>query len=144
LANFVSSNTTDPNFNTMHVLAAFLLAFGFSMLFLAGYRDKVLSTSYVVLFFLVLFMTGLAAQYWLVPSGPTIQGVAWMPLLFVITIVSLLFVAPSPYQNKRIRRVPNDPGTILPVTAGLFIWILLILLLILTVIGLCKEKTGAG
>ena len=123
----------------MQIFASFIIAFGFSLLFLVGYRSKALSTSYVFLFFLILFMTGLAAQYWIIPFGPTIYGVSWMPLLGMMLIVSLLFAAPSPYQNTGYKRVRKDSDATIPIPAGIFTWVLLVILTIAVIVGIYNE-----
>ena len=84
----------------MSIFAAFIIALLFSLLFSSGYR-KGGSLVPLGMFFLILFMATLAGHYWIVPFGPILWGVAWLPLIFIGIISALLFVAPSPRTKIR-------------------------------------------
>ncbi len=84
-------------------------------------------------FMLVLVLAGLAAGLWIVPAGPIIWGVAWIPILMVMIIVALLLGAASPRKQKRVstKREGNKPvvSDTEAATVGALFWILLIFLL---------------
>lgn len=118
----------------MGILAALIIALLVSLIFSAIYRNGPLSS--LLIFFLILFMGGMAAQFWIVPFGPVVWGVAWLPLLFIVLIFAFLFSTPVPFQRNATKA--DEKNTIAaPVVLALniFIWALLVLLLVAVVAG---------
>ena len=118
----------------MSIFAAIILALIISLLFAPGYRRG--SFAPLIIFFFVLFMAGIASQYWIIPFGPAWWGISWMPLLFILLIFTFLLAAPSTYERKAAK-TNNTPETE-PVAAtaiSIFIWLLLLMLSIAILIG---------
>src|SRR5436309_1100401 len=108
----------------MTILIAFVIALIVSLLF--SPREKGATIAPLIVFFLVLFFAALAGGYWIVPFGPLIWGVAWMPLVFIVLVVAALFAAPSPY----VRSTKNSEQAASGMAAiGALTWILLLALL---------------
>ena len=126
----------------MKIFASFIISFVCSLIFVVAYRNKAVSPSWVIMFFLVLFLSGLAAQYWLMPVGPTIYGVSWVPLLAVILVVTLLFASPSPGHNNPPAFTMREPVALFPVMSRLFMWILLLVLLVAIILGIMQEPSS--
>ena len=116
----------------MSIFAAIILALIISLLFAPGYRRG--SFAPLITFFFVLFMAGIASQYWILPFGPALWGISWMPLLFILLIFTLLFAAPSPYERKAAK-TNNTPETASVAAISIFIWLLLLMLSIAILIG---------
>ncbi len=121
----------------MEFVAAFILALLVSLLFAVRSR-KGASLTQALVFFFILFMAGIAGQYWIIPFGPVLWGVSWMPLLFIVLIVTLLFASPSPRQHP-VKETENDRSVQGAVVISLLLWILLLLLLIAVVVGYSKR-----
>ncbi len=127
----------------MSYLAIFILALLSALLFAPGYRKG----SYIPLatFILVVFLAGLASQYWLIPFGPLWWGISWVPLLFTIIIVSILFATPPPYARsgkKSDELIETTEIATVGTVLGLLIWVLIIMLLIAIIVGIFKGPTG--
>lgn len=118
----------------MSIFVAFIIALLFSLLFSSGYRK---SGSLVPLgmFFLILFMATLAGHYWIVPFGPILWGVAWLPLIFIGIISALLFVVPSPRTKIRDADSKANDADLAVAGISVFIWILFIVFLIAVIAG---------
>ncbi len=86
--------------------------------------------------FLVLFLSGLSAQFWVVPFGPVFYGVAWVRILFIILVFALLFS--SPPAHRKISTTDADQNIEQPILAtfSAFIWLLLLLLVISIAVGI--------
>ena len=121
----------------MSILAAFIIALLFSLLFSTGYR-KGGSLVPLGMFFLILFMATLAGNYWIVPFGPLLWGVAWLPLIFIGIISALLFVAPSPRTKIRAADSQTEEADSAVTGISIFIWVLFIVFLIAVVAGYYK------
>lgn len=113
----------------MGVLAAFVIALIVAVLF-SPYKRKD-SVMPLVILFLVLFAAGVAAQFWIVPFGPVILGVAWFRILFIILIFALLFSASPPHRRTKVAE--EDTGS---VVTAVFVWLILIILFIAIILGL--------
>jgi hypothetical protein len=113
----------------MSFLAAFVLALLISLLFLPSYKSRSSPLAPLVIFFFILLMAGLAAQFWILPFGPVLLGVAWLPLLFILVIVTFLFAIPSPYQTAKAKEEQNI------VAINIFSWLILFVLFIALAIG---------
>jgi hypothetical protein len=111
------------------ILLALVSAFLFTVIF-PGPRPV---RNFLVLFFLI-FMVAWAGQLWIAPSGPALWGISFLPMLFIIIIVSFLilsFSSPAPYWKTK----ENKPETNSGVALGIFFWLLVIVLGICIVIG---------
>jgi O-antigen/teichoic acid export membrane protein len=124
----------------MEFLAAFILAFLVSLIF--AIRDKKGSSfTELIIFFFILFMAGVAGQYWIMPFGPVLYGVAWLPLIFIVLIVTLLFAVPSHKKRKQIKQEePSDDAASAVVVISIFTWLLLLLLLVSVLIGYSRRS----
>lgn len=122
----------------MGILSAFIIALLISSLFSSGYRRDG-SWGLLTIFFLILFMAGVAGHHWLVPFGPMMNGVSFLPMLFFMIIVAFLFVAPSPYQRARSKSVEKvEDATSAIVGISIFIWFLFIVFAIAAIAGYYK------
>lgn len=119
----------------MGILTAFFIALVIALLFARGNRASG-SIAALAIFFLILFMAGIAGNYWIVPFGPQVWGVSWLPILFIIIVVTLLLESPSP--NRR-RIMTSNVETSASEAISLLIWILFIFLLIAIVAGLLRS-----
>jgi hypothetical protein len=123
----------------MIFIAAFILAFLISLIFATRNRSSS-SWTQLILFFFILFMAGVAGQFWIVPFGPVWQGVSWLPLLFIMLVVTLLFAAPLPgHRHSRIDRKTDESVTAV-VAISVFFWLLLFVLLIAVIAGYAKRS----
>ena len=118
----------------MSIFAAFIIALLFSLLFSSGYR-KGGSIVPLGMFFLILFMATLAGHHWIIPFGPILWGVAWLPLIFIGIISALLFLAPSPRTKIRAADVKAEDAYSEVTGISIFIWILFIVFLIAVIAG---------
>ncbi len=93
----------------------------------------------LVIFFLILFLAGIAGMFWIVPFGPTIAGVAVLPILFPIMIFALLISLPPPDRQNKKNINEEEPEPKPPVAEiSLFAWLLFGLLLIAILAGFYK------
>jgi len=117
----------------MAILAAFVLALIISLLFAPGYRKG----SYVplALFFFLLFMAGIASQYWITPFGPVLWGVSWGPLGFVLLLFTLLFIVPSPYERDLVKTAGETDTRVASTAISIFMWVLLLMLFVAIILG---------
>jgi len=123
----------------MSILAAFLIALFVVILFSSQYRSKGSSMAPLAIFFLILFLAGIAGGYWIVPFGPVMGGVAWLPLLFIIFVVAILFSASPPHQ--RTIATSGEKTKVGAFTAvGIFTWILFVVLLIAIFAGIFQSQ----
>ena len=122
----------------MAIFVAFVFAFIASIIFLP-YKNG--SVSALIVFFVVLFMAAIASSLWVVPIGPPIWGVSWLPMLFTVILFALLFSAPSPRRPASKKNETEEPSG--EATSVLFIsiftWIIFIVLFILILFGLYKS-----
>ena len=83
-------------------------------------------------FFLVVSLFAWAGGVWLVPFGPTLWGIGWLPIIFMGILVSLLLTAASP-RTRRWRLTSKEKAASdaenRAVVDAIF-WILVICLLI--------------
>jgi len=124
----------------MGIFAALVLALIVSMIFSVTFRNRETSGMPVVITFLVLALSGVAAQYWISPFGPTLLGFTWMPLIGAELIMALLLVALSPFSQQRpaSRNEPFEKEDKAPATAAgitLILWILICVLAAVSLIG---------
>lgn len=115
----------------MVYVSALIIALFVLLLFSPRYA-KGASIVPIFVFFLVLFLAGLASRYWITPFGPVLWGVAWLPMFLVIVVVALLFASPSPYKRKKsIEENTLEEASVV----GALIWILLAVLVGLVIAG---------
>ena len=124
----------------MILLIAFVLALVISLIFSPSLRDKDSSTAPVIVMFVILLLAGIAAPYWVVPFGPLVWGIAWMPLVITVLIFSFLLAAPSPYKSRRYRNKingnkVNEEEVAETAAISIFAWILFVLLSIAALVG---------
>lgn len=126
----------------------FVLAFGWR-------RGEDESGWATALFVFMLLLFGLwASTFWLVPAGPLVGGVAWVPLLLVGVILLLIVAAASPVERSPAgrradagvatpldakaeparRQVDREGGWGMAALGGVF-WVLLIMLFVVIAIG---------
>ena len=121
----------------MSILTVFIIALLVSALFSSPYRSNG-SWVQLVVFFFVLFLAGSAGSYWITPFGPMILGVAWLPLLFIIFVVAILFSAPPPHQRSiATSGEKTEMGAFAAVS--IFTWILFVVLLIAVLAGVFQS-----
>lgn len=129
----------------MIYFSVFVLVLIISLFFLPKYKGERTGFFPLVLFFLILYMAGIASQLWIVPFGPVFWGVSWIPLLFILIIFTFLLAVPSPYQARRKRKITRlqeeEAEEEFAEGISIFTWLLLFLLLIVTIIGLYKAST---
>jgi hypothetical protein len=93
--------------------------------------------SIFVFLFVVFLLVTWAGGLWVTPFGPTLWGVAWLPLVIVALLAALLLIAAAPERY----RFPTRPagreaaGVAAVVGFGIFFWILAILLLAVIGVG---------
>ncbi len=129
----------------MLVIAAFIFALLVAFIFSSG-KSYSRSFGTIVIFFLILFLAGIAGGVWIVPFGPVLWGVAWMPVLFIILIFAFLFAVPSPYAEKRALAVhpakENEENKVSQEAKALsiFVWLILAFLVVAIFIGYMKSS----
>jgi hypothetical protein len=120
----------------MNFLVAFILALLISLGFSRSYRGES-SGMPVIFMFILLVLAGLAAQYWVMPFGPIVWGIAWMPLVATVLIFTVLLIMPSPYQGRKPREkkevIQNEVKA--AATISVFMWLLLFLLSVAVLVG---------
>jgi hypothetical protein len=119
----------------LFISAVFLLALLISLLFLPLYKSKGLSTIPLLLFFVILFIAGLSSRFRIVPFGPVLWGVSWLPPLLILIVFAFLFAIPSLYQHATKAHDKNDEAENNLITTNIFVWFLLGILLIALAIG---------
>jgi hypothetical protein len=77
------------------LLLALAVALLLTAIFSAGFRNRGPWGAWWI-FLLVVFLATWAGGLWLVPFGPTVFDVAWLPFLFVGLIAALLLAAAVP------------------------------------------------
>ncbi|MDQ3192899.1 MAG: hypothetical protein M3Q58_15000 [Bacteroidota bacterium] len=73
------------------LLIALIIAFFVSLLIAFGFRKRHPFGTFW-LFFLVIFLTTLAAGFWVRPVGPLFLGYAWIPI-FAATLLTAIIIA---------------------------------------------------
>jgi len=114
----------------MGILIAFVIALIAAFAFSPYKRGDSLMPFAIL--FLILFLSGLSSQFWIVPFGPQFMGVTWLRILLTVFVFALLISAPP--THRKLSRVTEDDVTVPAISA--FIWILLLLLVISIVAGL--------
>jgi hypothetical protein len=125
----------------MSIIAALALALLISMLFSMTYGKRNRKWTPVIYLFFILFMAGIAGQYWIVPMGPSFYGIYWVPLFFIVTIFALLFTAPF-HSKRKINPGEGDPAAsdTASISINAFTWLLVILLMVAILFGIYRTS----
>ena len=115
----------------MGILAAIIIAILITLIF-SPYKKGELGS--LLIFFFVLFLSALAAQFWIVPFGPVLWGVTWLPIVFIVFIFALLFSTPPPTAKLKAELSPGEVATSAN-AVSIFVWLLFSLLLLAIVLG---------
>jgi hypothetical protein len=122
----------------MGILVAFIISLAIALVFSVNKKRGSFAPAFV--FFLVIFLAGIAGQYWVVPFGPSIWGVSWVPVLFITLIAALLFSAPSPHgYTKGKSDQEKEDVPYLFATLSIFMWLLFCVLAIAIFTGYLKK-----
>jgi uncharacterized membrane protein len=110
------------------LVIALIFALVFSLIFSVGLRRSGPWPNFWI-FFLIVFLTILTGGIWIIPVGPAVWGVYWVPMLFIAIIISLLLAAATPKRRPRTRaeaiKQAEDEQDVEAVI-GIFFWILII------------------
>jgi hypothetical protein len=125
----------------MGILAALFIALLVSAIFAPGYRRNGSITALFVFFF-VLFLAGIAAQYWIVPFGPSYWGVYWFPNVFFVLLLALLFLSPTSYGNRKVTTGTGsvEEASTAAAVISAFVWLILIGLVIAIIAGYYRNS----
>ena len=86
------------------------------------------------LFFVVVFLATWSGQLWINPFGPRAWGISWLPLLIVALFFSFFILALIPPVSA-IRTASDEPERSPFIIAGMFFWLIVVILFISIVIG---------
>lgn len=112
------------------LLIALIIAFFLSLFIAFGFRKKH-PFGVFWLFFLIIFLTTLAAGFWIRPIGPIIIGFAWIPVFAATLLVAILIAASTPDESyNAIKEKGNGE-----MKTNLFFWILIVFLMLLIIAG---------
>ena len=120
-------------------LIHFILALCISVL-LTGFFTVIVrrtTTLPLFIFFLIVFLGTWVGGIWIMPLGPTIGGVFWLPFFFTGLILSLLLLAVLPPGPPRVvfrRRVQIDREEKTEEIIGIF-FVVLMTALIVGIVG---------
>lgn len=90
------------------------------------------------LFFLIVFLITWTGQLWITPFGPVAWGIAWIPLIFICLLFSFLILAlSSTVTPRKARNTDKEDAPV--IAAGVFFWLLLVVLIISIGLGYYKE-----
>ena len=106
----------------VHAIVALVLA-GLSVgLLVAGLRVHGPWASSRALF-LVLFLSTWAGGVWIVPFGPTVRNIYWLPFLLVAVLTSILIAAIEPPRDRTHAELAERERE-LELGLGVFFWVL--------------------
>ena len=127
----------------IYILPAFVIAIMVASFFAIGYRKSGAALAPLVLFFFILFLAGIAGQYWIRPFGPVIRGISFGPLLFMVLLITLLFAAPSPYRSYKTKfaghNLTETHSSVASEAVGMVVWLLLIVVFIAVLAGMYNK-----
>ncbi len=125
------------------ILIAFITAALLAAIFSYGFKTKGPWGSFWT-FFLILFLTIWAAEFWVTPIGPAWgywDETAWLPLVMIGVLMALILAAATPPR----REVPHEPGepesqteNAIVAVVGVFFWISIVVLAALIIAGLVQ------
>lgn len=119
------------------LFVALIIGFLLTLIFATGFRRSGAWAS-AMIFFILIFLATWAGGLWLVPFGPVVFGVYWLPFLMVGLIFALILAATTPIEPPH---KPSDVATEMKegaetrVIFDLFLWGGVILLSIAIVLG---------
>ncbi len=119
------------------ILFALAIAFIVWLIFAVGFRRPGPWSGFWA-FFMILFLAAWAGGLWIMPLGPTLMGVYWLPFVFMALLFALLLAAvvPEPRpRNRQEARAEREAEAAL----GAFFWVLMIILLFAIVAGYIFE-----
>ncbi len=115
------------------------IAFIISLLFIGplGWRrteEDTLWSSALFLFVLTLGFVWLAA-IWVRPIGPTIAGIAWIPLIVAGLLVALVLAVATPGRPRPRGALPSTEEPPSAGALGAFFWVLALVVILALVAG---------
>lgn len=111
------------------ILIALIIAFFLSLFIAFGFR-KNHPFGVFWLFFLIIFLTTLAAAFWILPVGPIIIGFAWIPIFAATLLVALLIAASTSDEPLKASKEGNGE-----VKTNQFLWLLIGFLILMIIAG---------
>lgn len=119
----------------MGILISLIVALFIASMFSSGYR-KSSSWGLLTMFFLIMFLAGIAGHYWIVPFGPTMHGISFLPILFFISVVAFLFSAPHPHCQTITKSDENTDNAIVAIVGiSVFMWIVIVVFIAAGIAG---------
>lgn len=115
----------------IHFLVAFFVALFITGLFLLVFHRQ--RRCPVFIFFLIVFLGTWVGGVWMVPIGPTIWNVYWMPFFFAGLIFALLLAAALPMGSFRFRSYNKkqlEKEKVAKAVLRSFFWVLIISLIV--------------
>ncbi|MBD3182452.1 hypothetical protein GF312_09185 [Candidatus Poribacteria bacterium] len=88
-----------------HILTAIIVGVLVTVIFAVIFHRKG-PWQNVGIFFLIIFLGVWAASLWIVPVGPNIMGIYWVPVLLTGLILGLLMIAATP--QTRVSEVQEE------------------------------------
>jgi hypothetical protein len=104
-----------------------------------GRRAK--SRLWVIVFFLLVFLSAWAGGIWLNPLGPSILGVFWLSYFVVGLIFALALEAVAAFHSGPVRpgsaeiRMDEKEGREMKSMLSMFFWVLLLTFIVAIVLG---------
>lgn len=122
----------------MEILIAVIIGLILTAIFAAGFRGT-RGWDGLLLFFAIIFLATWAGGLWIIPAGPLLAGIAWVPLVFIGILFALLLAALIP-PSWSPREYYSDVRTESSSTTAmwglsLFFWLLLLVLVVSVVLG---------
>jgi len=89
-------------------------------------------------FFLILFLAIWMADAWIMPVGPMLGEIFWVPPLVVGLLIALILAAATPKVNKDVHLEQQQPSgdDSRAIALGVVFWMLVMIMLSLAIIGL--------
>lgn len=118
------------------IIFSIVIAVGITLIYWFVLRNKGPWARFMPFFF-VIFLGVWAASFWLHPFGPAIEGVSWVPMLFIGIIISLLLSAALPSRQRKKSAEDQESAPDRPKGALMaFLWLLIVILIIPIIIAL--------
>lgn len=131
----------------MEFVFAFVIALALSLIFVYGFRRRGPWTNFYI-FFLIIFLATWAGGLWIMPIGPSISGIFWLPFLLVGAIFALLLAAASPppkqpsIELKTREQVKKEKK--IETAISVFMWVLIVVLLAAIIVGYWFYPSGTA
>jgi hypothetical protein len=123
----------------MSIFGIFIIALIMSFAFSPYKKNNPVAP--LILLFFILLLSGLAAQYWVIPFGPRGWGISWLPVLIMMFVFGLLFSSPS-RRSKKVVNVEQQEE-VASDAIGVFVWIILFILLAVVIAGIYRAPDAA-